>query len=54
MLSDRDLRKELESGRFGLDPFYTLHVWAWKDSPTGTFVNWNKDVRCDAHNGPDQ
>ena len=40
--------------RFGLPPFYTLHVWAWKDSPTGTFVNWNKDVRCDAHNGPDK
>jgi hypothetical protein len=40
--------------RFGLRPFYTLHVWAWKDSPTGTFVNWNKDVRCDAHNGPDK
>jgi hypothetical protein len=38
--------------RFGLRPFYTLHVWAWKDSPTGTFVNWHKDVRCDAHDGP--
>lgn len=40
--------------RFGLPAFYTLHVWAWKDSPTGTFVNWNKDVRCDAHNGPNK
>lgn len=35
--------------RFGLPPFYTLHVWAWKDSPTGTFVNWNHDVSCDAY-----
>ena len=34
--------------RFGLDPFYTLHVWAWKDSPTGTFVNWHANVSCDA------
>jgi hypothetical protein len=40
--------------RFGLRPFYTLHVWAWKDSPTGTFVNWHKEVRCDAHNSPDK
>jgi hypothetical protein len=40
--------------RFGLPPFYTLHVWAWKDSPTGSFVNWHKEVRCDAHNGPTQ
>jgi hypothetical protein len=34
--------------RFGLPAFYTLHVWAWKDSPTGTFVNWNHNVSCDA------
>ena len=33
--------------RFGLPAFYTLHVWAWKDSPTGTFVNWHNDIRCD-------
>jgi hypothetical protein len=34
--------------RFGLDPFYTLHVWAWKDNPNGTFTNWNPAVSCDA------
>src|SRR5262245_3173213 len=38
--------------RFGLDPFYTLHVWAWKDNPNGTFTNWNPDVSCDAFNQP--
>jgi hypothetical protein len=37
--------------RFGLPAFYTLHVWAWKDSPTGTFVNWNSNVSCDAFSG---
>jgi hypothetical protein len=37
--------------RFGLPPFYTLHVWAWKESPTGTFVNWHANVSCDAFNG---
>ena len=37
--------------RFGLPAFYTLHVWAWKDSPTGTFVNWNTNVSCDAYSG---
>jgi hypothetical protein len=36
--------------RFGLDPFYTLHVWAWKENPNGTFVNWNPDVSCDLFN----
>ena len=33
--------------RFGLDPFYSLHVWAWKDNPDGTFVDWNPKVSCD-------
>jgi hypothetical protein len=37
--------------RFGLDAFYTLHVWAWKDNPNGTFTNWNPDVSCDAFTG---
>jgi hypothetical protein len=40
--------------RFGLPPFYTLHVWAWKESPTGTFVNWHANVSCDAFSGQQQ
>jgi hypothetical protein len=36
--------------RFGLPAFYTLHVWAWKDNPTGTFVNWHATVSCDRFN----
>ncbi len=38
--------------RFGLPPFYTLHVWAWKENPKGTFVNWHPKVSCDAYNTP--
>ena len=34
--------------RFGLPTFYTLHVWAWKENPAGTFVNWHSNVSCDA------
>jgi hypothetical protein len=37
--------------RFGLPAFYTLHVWAWKESPTGTFVNWHHNVSCDEFEG---
>ena len=37
--------------RFGLPRFYTLHVWAWKDNPTGTFVNWHSNISCDAFSG---
>jgi hypothetical protein len=39
-----------EPNRFGLPAFYTLHVWAWKDNPNGTFTNWNPAVSCDAFN----
>ena len=34
--------------RFGLPNFYTLHVWAWKENPSGTFSNWHSKVSCDA------
>lgn len=32
--------------RYGLPPFYELHVWAWKRNPYGTFVDWNPTVSC--------
>lgn len=37
--------------RFGLPPFYTLHVWAWKDNPNGAFVNWHPNVSCTSFAG---
>ncbi len=37
--------------RFGLPPFYTLHVWAWKDNPNGAFVNWHPNVSCKSFAG---
>lgn len=40
--------------RFGLPAFYTLHVWAWKENPNGTFTNWNPNVSCDAFIAPKQ
>jgi hypothetical protein len=40
--------------RYGLPPFYTLHVWAWRDNPNGSFVNWHPHVSCDAYRGAGQ
>ena len=34
--------------RYGLDPFYELHVWAWKPNSTGAFADMNPDVSCAA------
>jgi len=33
--------------RFGLNPFFELHVWAWRDNPQGAFVDWNNAVNCE-------
>jgi hypothetical protein len=33
--------------RYRIDAFYELHVWAWRDNPTGTFADWNPEVSCD-------
>ena len=32
--------------RYGLDPFYELHVWAWKPNPRGAYADMNPDVSC--------
>lgn len=34
--------------RYGLGPYYELHVWAWRDNPMGTFADMNPNVSCDA------
>ncbi|MEZ5294446.1 MAG: DinB family protein [Vicinamibacterales bacterium] len=39
------------ANRYGLPPFYELHVWAWKDNPNGTFADWHAHVTCDAVTG---
>lgn len=40
--------------RYGLDPFYELHVWAWKPNPTGTFADMNPHVSCEAVKAEDK
>jgi hypothetical protein len=33
--------------RYGLNPLYELHVWAWKPNPKGVFPDMNPMVTCD-------
>lgn len=37
--------------RYGLPPFYELHVWAWRDNPNGIFADWNPEVSCEGYAG---
>ena len=32
--------------RFAIPAFFELHVWAWRDNPLGSFVDWNDQVTC--------
>jgi hypothetical protein len=40
--------------RYGLGPFYELHVWAWKTNPRGAFADMNPKVTCEHVHGPAQ
>ena len=33
--------------RYGLPAHFELHVWAWRDNPSGAFVDWNNKVSCE-------
>jgi hypothetical protein len=33
--------------RFAANSFFELHVWAWRDNPQGSFVDWNNVVTCE-------
>jgi hypothetical protein len=34
--------------RFGLPPYYSLHVWVWYHNPAGMFEMFNPNVHCPA------
>lgn len=36
-----------EPNRYGLDKFYEMHVWAWRQNPSGAFADNNPKVSCD-------
>jgi len=40
--------------RYGLGPFYELHVWAWKANPRGAFADMNPKVTCEHAHAPAQ
>jgi hypothetical protein len=47
MLEGQAFQLVASPNRFGLNPFFELHVWAWRDNPQGSFVDWNNQVSCE-------
>jgi hypothetical protein len=45
-LFDREFTRIDENNRYGLPPFYELHVWLWEDNPAGMFADYNPRVGC--------
>ena len=35
--------------RYGIPAYYSLHVWAWRNNPTGVFMDWNPTVSCEGY-----
>lgn len=45
-LFDRAFHLVPAGNRYGLPPFYALHVWMWQPNRSGLFADWNPAVRC--------
>lgn len=46
-LDGQDFQFVAAPNRFNLADFFELHVWAWRDNPQGSFVDWNNNVSCE-------
>jgi hypothetical protein len=46
-LDGQDFQLVGSPNRFNLDPFFELHVWAWRENPQGAYVDWNNHVSCE-------
>ncbi len=45
-LFGRELALVPSPNRYGVPPFYQIHVWLWKNNPAGIFNDWNERVSC--------
>jgi hypothetical protein len=45
-LFGRELALVEAPNRYGVPAFWQIHVWLWRNNPTGTFSDWNPKVSC--------
>lgn len=46
VLFEQELMLTHEPNRYELPAFYALHVWMWKNNPSGLYAMFNPDVTC--------
>ena len=46
VLDEQLLYYAASPNRYGMPPHYEMHIWAWRNNPTGTFADWNPKVAC--------
>lgn len=46
VLEGQAFRYNSSPNRYGWPAFYELHVWAWRDNPSGAYADWNPRVSC--------
>ena len=41
-----ELTYKTTMGKYPMDPYYEVHVWAWRHNPSGMLADWNPKVTC--------
>ena len=52
-LFGRELTLVPAPNRYDVPSFYEIHVWLWKNNPSGTFSDWNPKVTCHGMGDPE-
>ena len=52
-LFGRDLTLVTAPNRYGVPAFYEIHVWLWRNNPSGMFSDWNPKVSCHGMGDPE-
>jgi hypothetical protein len=51
-LFGRELSLVPAPNRYGVPAFYQIHVWLWRNNPSGMFSDWNPSVSCHGMGDP--
>ena len=44
----QELKYKTTMGPYPMPPYYEVHVWVWRNNPSGMYADWNPKVTCPA------